>query len=140
MKKENVNLFPALKTSMISGILGFVVMSMAVFIFALVMLGGALSEEAAPVLAVISSAIGAFSGGFIAGLKFKKSGLLVGLFVGLTMFSVIFVTRLLFSETFIFDIELIAISVCVIIFSIIASVIATNLKIKNNKNIWRYSK
>ena len=140
MKKQNVNYFPALKASMLSGILGFAVMSVAVFIFALIMLGGALSEDLAPVLAVVSSGIGAFIGGFVAGIKFKRNGLIVGIFTGLSMLAVILITRLLFSETFIFDLEIIAISVCVMILSIVAAVIATNLKIKNNKNIWRYSK
>lgn len=140
MKKQNVNYFPALKASMLSGILGFAVMSVAVFIFALIMLGGALSEDLAPVLAVVSSGIGAFIGGFVAGIKFKRNGLIVGIFTGLSMLAAILITRLLFSETFIFDLEIIAISVCVMILSIVAAVIATNLKIKNNKNIWRYSK
>ena len=140
MKKQNVNYFPALKASMLSGILGFAVMSVAVFIFALIMLGGALNEDLAPVLAVVSSGIGAFIGGFVAGIKFKRNGLIVGIFTGFSMLAVILITRLLFSETFIFDLEIIAISVCVIILSIVAAVIATNLKIKNNKNIWRYSK
>ncbi len=140
MKKQNVNYFPALKASMLSGILGFAVMSVAVFIFALIMLGGALSEDLAPVLAVVSSGIGAFIGGFVAGIKFKRNGLIVGIFTGLSMLAVILITRLLFSETFIFDLEIMAISVCVMILSIVAAVIATNLKIKNNKNIWRYSK
>lgn len=140
MKKQNVNYFPALKASMLSGILGFAVMSVAVFIFALIMLGGALNEDLAPVLAVVSSGIGAFIGGFVAGIKFKRNGLIVGIFTGLSMLAVILITRLLFSETFIFDLEIIAISVCVMILSIVAAVIATNLKIKNNKNIWRYSK
>ena len=140
MKKQNVNYFPALKASMLSGILGFAVMSVVVFIFALIMLGGALSEDLAPVLAVVSSGIGAFIGGFVAGIKFKRNGLIVGIFTGLSMLAAILITRLLFSETFIFDLEIIAISVCVMILSIVAAVIATNLKIKNNKNIWRYSK
>ena len=40
MKKQNVNYFPALKASMLSGILGFAVMSVVVFIFALMAAGG----------------------------------------------------------------------------------------------------
>lgn len=140
MKNKSLNFAPIFKTAALGGAIGFAVMAVIIFIFALLMVAGLFDDSAASLLAVIASAIGALSGGCVAGFKFRKNGLVLGLITALTMIVIALIIRLIFSESFVFDGEFAAIAVCVTVLSVIGALTATNFKIKNNKNTRRYLK
>lgn len=68
-------------------VFGLVAIIIALMLIALIMSFGILPISAAPALASVSVAIGAFFGGFISAKKLGKNGILVGALCGAVLFA-----------------------------------------------------